>query len=150
MGTHAPFSDKGLSTPVKLDEAIVPPCVTFCVNVAATDLAAFIVTVQVAPEAVSHPLHDVKVELPAGVAASVTTVPELYATTQVVPQPICVEFVGFEVDVTMPLPVPDFETVKLNWVGGITCTVKLLALVAVPPGVATLNGPVVAFEGTVA
>ena len=39
--------------------------------------------------------------------------------------------------------------VKLVIVGGLT-TVKLLALVAVPPGVVTLSGPVVAPAGTVA
>jgi hypothetical protein len=39
--------------------------------------------------------------------------------------------------------------VKPVIVGGLT-TVKLLALVAVPPGVVTLSGPVVAPAGTVA
>jgi hypothetical protein len=38
---------------------------------------------------------------------------------------------------------------KLVIVGGLT-TVKLFALTAVPPGVVTLNGPVVAPAGTVA
>jgi hypothetical protein len=38
---------------------------------------------------------------------------------------------------------------KLVMVGGLS-TVKLLELVAVPPGVVTLIGPVVAPEGTVA
>jgi hypothetical protein len=37
--------------------------------------------------------------------------------------------------------------VKLVIVGGLS-TVKLLALVAVPPGVVTLSGPVVAAAGT--
>jgi hypothetical protein len=40
--------------------------------------------------------------------------------------------------------------VKLVIVGGGAVTVKLLALVAVPPGVVTLTVPVVAPEGTVA
>ena len=45
----------------------------------------------------------------------------------------------------MPFPkMPDFITVK------VTVTLKLLALVAVPPGVVTLSGPVVAPAGTVA
>jgi hypothetical protein len=39
---------------------------------------------------------------------------------------------------------------KLVIVGGLATTVKLLALVAVPPGVVTLIGPVVAPVGTVA
>ena len=39
--------------------------------------------------------------------------------------------------------------VKLVIVGGLAVTVKVLALVAVPPGVVTLIGPVVAPAGTV-
>ena len=39
---------------------------------------------------------------------------------------------------------------KLVIVGALADTVKLLALVAVPPGVVTLSGPVVAPAGTVA
>lgn len=49
---------------------------------------------------------------------------------------------------TIPLPVPDFVTVRLNWGGGGTWTVKFVEEVAVPPGVVTLNGPVVAAVGT--
>ncbi|HYS08404.1 MAG TPA: hypothetical protein VEP66_06655 [Myxococcales bacterium] len=44
-------------------------------NVAVTDLAAFIVTVQVAPETESHPVQLVKLDPVAGVAVKVTTVP---------------------------------------------------------------------------
>ena len=45
----------------------------------------------------------------------------------------------------MPFPkMPDFVTVK------VAVTLKLLVLVAVPPGVVTLNDPVVAPAGTVA
>jgi len=40
-----------------------------------TDLAASMVTVQLVPEAVSHPLQPVKMERKAGVAVRVTTVP---------------------------------------------------------------------------
>ena len=39
---------------------------------------------------------------------------------------------------------------KLVIVGALAPTVKLLALVAVPPGVVTVSGPVVAPAGTVA
>jgi hypothetical protein len=47
-------------------------------------------------------------------------------------------------DVTVPFPkMPDFVTVK------VTCTVKLFAVVALPAGVVTLSGPVVAPVGTV-
>lgn len=45
------------------------------VKVAATDFAAFIVTVQVLPETESHPFQLVKLEPVAGVAVRVTTVP---------------------------------------------------------------------------
>jgi hypothetical protein len=45
------------------------------VKVAVTDLAAFMVTVQVAPETVSHPLQLVKLDPVAGVAVRVTPVP---------------------------------------------------------------------------
>jgi hypothetical protein len=47
------------------------------------------------------------------------------------------------------VPTGPLVGVKLVIVGGLT-TVKLLALVAVPPAVATLSGPVVAPAGTVA
>jgi hypothetical protein len=46
-------------------------------------------------------------------------------------------------------PIGPSVGVKLAIVGG-TSTVKVLALVAVPPGVVTLSGPVVAPAGTVA
>jgi hypothetical protein len=47
------------------------------------------------------------------------------------------------------VPAGPLVGVKLVIVGGIR-TVKLLALVAVPPAVVTLSGPVVAPAGTVA
>ena len=47
------------------------------------------------------------------------------------------------------VPAGPLVGVKLVIVGGLS-TVKLLALVAVPPGVVTLSGPVVAPAGTVA
>ena len=45
------------------------------VNVAVTDLGAFMVTVHVAPETESHPLQLVKLDPVAGEAVRVTTVP---------------------------------------------------------------------------
>jgi len=45
------------------------------VNVAVTDLAAFMVTVHVAPETVSQPAQLVKFDPVAGAAVRVTTVP---------------------------------------------------------------------------
>ena len=48
------------------------------------------------------------------------------------------------------VPTGPLVGVKLVIVGGLAVTVKGLALVAVPPGVVTLTGPVVAPVGTVA
>ena len=48
------------------------------------------------------------------------------------------------------VPTGPLAGAKLAIVGALTVTVKLLALVAVPPGVVTLSGPVVAPAGTVA
>ena len=48
------------------------------------------------------------------------------------------------------VPAGPLVGVKLVIVGALAVTVKLLALVAVPPGVVTLSGPVVAPAGTVA
>ena len=48
------------------------------------------------------------------------------------------------------VPTGPLVGVKLVIVGALAVTVKLLALVAVPPGVVTLSGPVVAPLGTVA
>jgi hypothetical protein len=50
--------------------------------------------------------------------------------------------------IVTPVPTRPLEGVKLVMVGG-TATAKLLALVAVPAGVVTLRGPVVAPAGTV-
>ena len=47
------------------------------VKVALTDVAAFMVTVQVAPDTESHPLQAVYVDPVVGVAIRVTTVPVL-------------------------------------------------------------------------
>ena len=46
-------------------------------KVAVTVLAAFIVTVHVGPDTVSHPLQPAKVDPPAALAVSVTLVPLL-------------------------------------------------------------------------
>ena len=48
------------------------------------------------------------------------------------------------------LPAGPLVGVKLVIVGPLAATVKLVALVAVPPGVVTLSSPVVAPAGTVA
>ena len=51
--------------------------------------------------------------------------------------------------IVTPVPTGPFVGVKLA-IAGAGMTVKLVALVAVPPGVITLTGPVVAPAGTVA
>ena len=105
-----------------------------------TVFAVFIVTVQVVPFAVSHPFQPVKMERKPGLAVSVTTVPLSKSTEHVDPQSI-----PAGLDVTVPPAMrPVFVTVKG------TLTVKLLGLSAVPPGVVTLIGPVVAPAGAVA
>jgi len=79
------------------------------VNVAVTDVAAFIVTTQVPVPAQPPPLHPLNVEPVVGVAVKVTTVPLVKACEQVAPQ----EIPAGEL-VTVPLPVPDFDTVSAN------------------------------------
>ena len=65
-----------------------------------TVFAAFMVTVQVIPFAVSHPFQPVKMERKPGVAVSVTTVPLLKSTEHVDPQSIPA---GLDVTVWDPL-----------------------------------------------
>src|SRR5437899_7409307 len=97
------------------------------------------VTMQVVPFAVSQPCQPVKMERKPGLAVSVTTLPLLKSAEQVDPQAI-----PAGLDVTVPPAMrPVFVTVKG------TVNVKLLALSAVPAGVVTLRGPVVAPAGTV-
>jgi hypothetical protein len=79
------------------------------VNVAVTDFAAFIVTVQVAPETLSHPLHPPKREPALAPAVSVTTVSLAYGSEQSVPQ-----LTPVGLDVTVPLPFPDLPTVSVK------------------------------------
>jgi hypothetical protein len=96
------------------------------------------VTVHLLPETASQPLQLTR-ESRGGVAVRVTTVPLLIAAEQVPPQ-----LIPGGLEVTVPPMMPVFVTVK------VIVTVKLVALVAVPPGVVTLSGPVVAAAGTVA
>jgi len=103
-----------------------------------TVFGAFMVTVQVVPFVASQPSQPMKMERKPGLAVSVTTVPLLKSAEQVDPQAI-----PAGLDVTAPPRRPVFVTVKG------TVNVKLLALSAVPAGVVTLRGPVVAPAGTV-
>jgi hypothetical protein len=73
---------------------------------ARTDLAAPIVTVQVAPETESHSLQPLKIARKFGVAVRVTTVPKSKETEHVGPQLIWLALLGLEVEVTVPSPTP--------------------------------------------
>ena len=103
-----------------------------------TVFGVFMVTVQVVPFVASQPSQPMKMERKPGLAVSVTTVPLLKSAEQVDPQAI-----PAGLDVTVPPRRPVFLTVKG------TVNVKLLTLSAVPAGVVTLRGPVVAPAGTV-
>jgi len=105
------------------------------VNVAVTVLEAFIVSVQVAPFIESHPAQPVKSDPVPGAAVRVTTAPTWYELPN---------GGGLDVELTVPVPLPALATVNA------TVTVKLPVLVAVPPAVVTLTGPVVAPAGTIA
>ena len=75
------------------------------VNVAVTDRAAFIATVQTSPETASHPVHPAKVDEPATAAVSLTEVPVGYGSEQSAPQ-----LMPAGADVTVPEPVPSLFT----------------------------------------
>jgi hypothetical protein len=100
------------------------------------------VTVHFVPETESQPLQPLKRDRsPVGVAVSITVEPLLKAAEQVEPQ-----LIPDGLDVTVPPPRRRLDFFTVN----ITFTVNALPLVAVPPGVVTVNGPVVASAGTVA
>jgi hypothetical protein len=92
--------------------------------VAVTDLTDLIVTVQVAPETVSHPLQPLKSTL--GLAVSVTTVSMAYAAAQSVPQLIPG---GFELTSPLPLAAPVLLTVSTNRCSSNVAVTVLAALI---------------------
>jgi len=81
-------------------------------KMATTDLVALMVTVQVAPETVSHPLQLLKVDPVSACAVRVTIVPLSYKAEQAVPQLIWLALAGLELEVTVPLPLPALLTVR--------------------------------------
>src|SRR5262245_38468436 len=83
-----------------------------CTNVAVTVAAAFIVTVQVPAPVHPPPLQPLKVEPAAAAAVRVTIVPFAYDAEHVLPQLMPVGEL-----VTVPLPAPALETVKVEPVG---------------------------------
>jgi len=78
-------------------------------KVAVTDVAALTVTVQVAVPEQPPPLQPAKVEPAAGAAVKVTAVPLVNGVEHVVPQEIPAGLL-----VTVPLPVPERETVSVD------------------------------------
>src|SRR5438309_7383874 len=92
----------------------VPPLLTVRVNrctlnVAVTDRAPLIVTVQVVSETPSQPLQPPKVDPPLALGVSVTTLPLSYVNTHVGPQ-----LMPPSLEVTVPLPVPPLLTVRVK------------------------------------
>ena len=81
--------------------------VVTAVNVAVTDCAAVIETEQMLEVPLHAPPHPVKVEPLAAMARTLTVVPEVKLAVQVAPQLMPVGEL-----VTVPLPVPDFVTLK--------------------------------------
>jgi len=80
-----------------------------CMKVAVTEVAAVIVTVQVPVPVQPPPLQPAKVEPAAGAAVKVTAVPLVNGVEHVVPQEIPAGLL-----VTVPLPVPERETVSVD------------------------------------
>jgi hypothetical protein len=79
------------------------------VNVAVTDLAAFMVTVQTFPLTISQPDHEVKVESPDVMAVIATIAAALYS-------PVHLETVHVRpVALTEPCPLPSVVTVRVYW-----------------------------------
>jgi hypothetical protein len=105
-------------------------------NVAVTDLAASMVTVHV-PVPEQAPLHPTKMESAAGVAVNVSEVPALNDVEQVAPQ-----LIPAGEEVTVPVPVPLFETIKVKslrvkvavtFLAAIILTVQVVPLVLSHP-----------------
>lgn len=96
---------------------------------AVTVVVAFMVTVQVPVPLQPPPLQPAKTEPPPGVAVKVTEVPELKDFEQVLPQSTPEGLL-----VTVPLPVPPLETVRVKNAVKVAVTVvsALIVTVQVP------------------
>jgi len=94
-------------------------------NVAVTDRAALIATVQVDAVPVQLPVQPPKIEPPDDAAVSVTEVPLVYEAEHVEPQLIPAGEL-----VTVPLPLPDLVTVRAN-VGAVKVAVTDVAVLTV-------------------
>src|SRR5262245_31979759 len=111
------------------------------VKLAVTDFVDTILTVQVLPDAVSHPFQLEKAELLVGVAVRMTSVPGRKLASHITTQLVMPDG---EL-VTLPPPLPAVVRVSVA-----PRTVKLFTLVPMPPGVATEIGPLEPPDGTVA
>lgn len=94
-------------------------------NVAVTLRACVIDTVQV-PVPLQAPLHPANADPEAGDAVSTTDAPDVYDALQLLPQ-----LIPDGLDVTVPLPVPDFATVS-KYEGGKVAVTQLPRCVAPP------------------
>ena len=95
-------------------------------KVAVTVVSAFTVTVQVPVPLQPPPLQPANTEPPAGVAVKVTEVPELKDFEQVAPQSTPEGLL-----VTVPLPVPPLETVRVKNAVKVAVTVVSAFIVTV-------------------
>jgi hypothetical protein len=109
------------------------------VNVAVTDFAASIVTVQVELEPEQAPLHPPNVDPVVAVAVSVTAVPTAKSSVQSVPQVIPAGEL-----VTVPEPVPALATLSLTGGAANVTVTDLDSSIAITQlvGVAEVHGPV--------
>jgi hypothetical protein len=94
------------------------------VNVAATDVAAVIVTTQIPVPLQPPPLHPANTDPAPGAAVNVTTVPLVKLAAQVAPQSIPAGAL-----VTVPAPLPAFVTVSRNV--GVNVAVTVVVAVSV-------------------
>ncbi len=109
--------------------------VTLALNVAVTDRAAVIDTVQV-PVPVQAPLQPAKLEPLAAEAVRVTEVPLAKLALQVLPQ-----LMPAGVELTVPVPVPALATVRV-WLVALAVKVAVADCAAVPAGMVQVPVPV--------
>jgi hypothetical protein len=116
------------------DPALVMASVYICVNVAVTDLAAFMVTVHEALVPEQSPDQLEKTDPASGVAINVTDTLLAYEAEQVAPQ-----LIPLGVEVTVPVPDPALLMVSVNTWGGIGVNIAVTDLVV---SMVTVQGPV--------
>src|SRR5262245_41771613 len=98
-----------VTAPVPLPDLVTVRANVGAVKVAVTDVAVLTVTVHVPVPEQPPPLQPANVEPDAAVAVKVTVVPFVYVPEQVAPQ-----LMPAGALVTVPLPVPAWETVNVD------------------------------------